>query len=182
MVHNSNTMTSGFTLPRTTRALVVEEFGAVDKSLKIKDVPTPTPAAGYAIIKVKAFGVNHAEMHMRRGEWAESMPIIGIEFAGIVVSSIADSVSPALAPGTPVVTLMDGLGRTINGSYTEYTEYIGRTINGSYTEYTEYTATPLSNVVPVPRATVDALGWARLAVLPETYATAWTCVFHNLDV
>ena len=24
--------------------------------------------------------------------------------------------------------------------------------------------------------------WAELAAIPETYATAWTCLFRNLDV
>ncbi|KAJ6555202.1 GroES-like protein [Mycena vulgaris] len=155
------------TLPSTMRAIVVEEFGAVEKSLKLKtDVPTPAPRPGYAIIKVKAFGVNHAEMHMRRGEWAESMPIIGIECAGVVVSSapLPGSPEPALAPGTPVVTLMGGLGRTLDGSYAEYT------------------AARLSNVVPIPHARVAEVGWARLGALPETYATAWTCLFRNLDL
>jgi hypothetical protein len=30
----------------------------------------PEPRAGHAVIQVKAFGINHAEMHMRKGEWA----------------------------------------------------------------------------------------------------------------
>jgi NADPH:quinone reductase-like Zn-dependent oxidoreductase len=52
---------------------------------------------------------------------------------------------------------------------------LGRTINGSYAEYTR---APVSNV-----ALIDAdLPWAELAAIPETYATAWTCVFRNLDL
>ncbi|KAJ7292871.1 GroES-like protein [Mycena rebaudengoi] len=158
---------TSITLPSTMRAIVLEQFGAVEDSLVLKDVSTPTPTPGYAILKVKAFGINHAEMHMRRGEWAESMPIIGIECVGIVVSSLAATTSPGgpvLEPGTPVVTLMGGLGRKINGSYAEYT------------------SAPLSNIVPIPRALVAKLGWARLGALPETYATAWTCLFRNLEV
>ncbi|KAJ7905268.1 GroES-like protein [Mycena olivaceomarginata] len=127
------------------RAIVLERFGSPEDSLKLKDVPTPAPTPGHAIIKVKAFGINHAEMHMRRGEWAEYMPIIGIECVGVIVSSLPATASsgPALEPGTPVVTLMGGLGRTINGSYAEYT------------------CAPLTNI---------------------TYATAWTCLFRNLDL
>ncbi|KAJ6547335.1 hypothetical protein B0H19DRAFT_1165091 [Mycena capillaripes] len=157
---------SSTTLPATMRAIVLECFGPPEKSLKLKDVPTPAPTPGYAIIKVKAFGINHAEMHMRRGEWAESMPIIGIECVGVIVSSLPPTAysGPVLEPGTPVVTLMGGLGRTINGSYAEYT------------------SAPLTNTVPIPPALVAKLGWARLSALPETYATAWTCLFRNLDV
>ncbi|KAF7338506.1 Alcohol dehydrogenase zinc-binding domain protein [Mycena venus] len=154
------------TLPDTMRAIVLEQFGSPEESFKLKNVPTPTPTPGYAIIKVKAFGINHAEMHMRRGEWAEFMPIIGIECVGIIVSSLpaTSSSGAALEPGTPVVTLMGGLGRTINGSYAEYT------------------AAPLTNIVPIPPTLVAQLGWARLGALPETYATAWTCLFRNLDL
>ncbi|KAJ7474750.1 GroES-like protein [Mycena latifolia] len=155
---------SSTSLPSTMHAIVLEEFGAVEKALKLKDVPTPPPREGYAIIKVKAFGVNHAEMHMRRGEWAESMPIIGIECVGVVVSALPLPGGPTFAPGTPIVTLMGGLGRTINGSYAEYT------------------SARLNNIVPIPHDLVAKVGWARLAALPETYATAWTCLFRNLDI
>ncbi|KAJ7273484.1 hypothetical protein B0H12DRAFT_494373 [Mycena haematopus] len=153
-------------LPATMRAIVLEQFGSPEESLQLKNVPTPSPTPGYAIIKVKAFGVNHAEMHMRRGEWAEYMPIIGIECVGVIVSSLppTTALGPALEWGTPVVTLMGGLGRTINGSYAEYT------------------SAPLTNIVPIPHTLVAKLGWARLAALPETYATAWTCLFRNLDL
>ena len=52
---------------------------------------------------------------------------------------------------------------------------LGRTINGSYAEYTR---APVSNV-----ALIDAdLPWAGLAAIPETYATAWTCLFRNLEI
>jgi NADPH:quinone reductase-like Zn-dependent oxidoreductase len=52
---------------------------------------------------------------------------------------------------------------------------LGRTINGSYAEYTR---APASNV-----ALIDSnLSWAELAALPETYATAWTCLFRNLEI
>ncbi|KAJ6513900.1 GroES-like protein [Mycena vitilis] len=150
------------TLPATMRAIVLEQFGPPEKSLKMKDIPTPTPTPGYAIIKVKAFGINHAEIHMRRGEWAEFMPVIGIECVGVIHSSLPTTAG--LEPGTPVATLMGGLGRTINGSYAEYT------------------SAPLTNILPIPRALVAKLGWARLGALPETYATSWTCLFRNLDI
>jgi NADPH:quinone reductase len=50
---------------------------------------------------------------------------------------------------------------------------LGRTINGSYAEYTR---APVANVALIE---VD-LPWAELAAIPETYATAWTCLFRNL--
>jgi NADPH2:quinone reductase len=52
---------------------------------------------------------------------------------------------------------------------------LGRTINGSYAEYTR---APVSNVALIE----SDLPWAELAVIPETYATAWTCLFRNLEI
>lgn len=68
----------------TMKAVLSSKFGPV-KNLVIKDVPKPSATIpGTALIRVKTFGINHAEMHMRRGEWAESMPISGFECVGII--------------------------------------------------------------------------------------------------
>jgi NADPH:quinone reductase len=67
------------------RAIVLEKFGGLD-SLVYRDIPEPEPKAGHVVIQIKAFGINHAEMHMRRGEWAEAAEVIGIECVGLVKS------------------------------------------------------------------------------------------------
>src|SRR6201987_2564602 len=137
------------------RAIVIDGFGSVEH-LVIKEIPEPEPKPGHAVIKVMAFGINHAEMHMRRGEWAEAAPVSGIECVGIVKSCPGGE----FPVGAKVAALMGGLGRTINGSYAEYTR------------------APVSNV-----ALIEAdLPWAELATIPETYATAWTCLFRNLEI
>lgn len=137
------------------RAIVLEKFGGLD-SLVYREIPEPEPKAGYVVIEIKAFGINHAEMHMRRGEWAEAAKVSGIECVGIVRSCPGGE----FPVGAKVAALMGGLGRTINGSYAEYTR------------------APVSNV-----ALIDAdLPWADLAAIPETYATAWTCLFRNLEI
>jgi len=97
------------------RAIVLEKFGGLD-SLVYKDSPEPEPKAGHVVIQIKAFGLNHAELHMRRGEWAEAAPVSGIECVGLVKSSPGGE----FPVGTKVAALMGGLGRTINGSYAEY--------------------------------------------------------------
>jgi NADPH2:quinone reductase len=137
------------------RAIVLEKFGGLD-SLVYKDIPEPEPMQGHVVIEIKAFGINHAEMHMRRGEWAEAAPVSGIECVGIVKSCPGGE----FPVGAKVAALMGGLGRTINGSYAQYTR------------------APVSNV-----ALIEAdLSWAELAAIPETYATAWTCLFRNLEI
>ena len=92
------------------RAIVLEKFGGLD-SLVYKDIPEPEPKAGHVVIEIKAFGINHAEMHMRRGEWAEAAPVSGIECVGLVNSCPGGE----LPGGAKVAALMGGLGRTING-------------------------------------------------------------------
>jgi NADPH2:quinone reductase len=137
------------------RAIVLEKFGGLD-SLVYKEVPEPEPKAGHVVIEIKAFGINHAEEHMRRGEWAEAAPIIGIECVGVVKSCPGGE----FQVGAKVAALMGGLGRTINGSYAEYTR------------------ASVSNVALIE----SDLPWAELAAIPETYATAWTCLFRNLEI
>jgi NADPH2:quinone reductase len=139
----------------TMRAIILKEFGGVD-SLVYTDIPKPLPKDGEVVIKVQGFGINHAELHMRRGEWAEAAEVSGIECVGIV-----DSCPGGEFPlGAKVAALMGGLGRTINGSYAEYTRV--RAAN-------------------VARIESD-LPWSDLAALPETYAVAWTCLFRNLNL
>src|SRR5580700_1086814 len=137
------------------RAIVLEKFGGLD-SLVFKEIPEPEAKPGHVVIEIKAFGINHAEMHMRRGEWAEAAPVSGIECVGIV-KSCPGGEFPA---GAKVTALMGGLGRTINGSYAEYTR------------------APVLNVALIG----SELSWAELAAIPETYATAWTCLFRNLEI
>jgi NADPH2:quinone reductase len=137
------------------RAIVLEKFGGLD-SLVYKEIPDPEPRAGHVVIEIKAFGINHAEMHMRRGEWAEAAKVIGIECVGLVKSCPGGE----FPIGAKVAALMGGLGRTINGSYAEYTRVRA------------------SNVALIE----SDLPWAELAAIPETYATAWTCLFRNLEI
>ena len=137
------------------RAIVITEPGGPEV-LQIQDVDDPVPGDGEVLIRVKAFGVNHAETHMRKGEWPEATPISGIEAVGTVV----EDPSGALAEGQQVLTIMGGLGRVRNGSYAEYT------------------AAPATNVVAID----SELDWTELAAIPESYATAWITLTDNLGL
>ncbi|OMC11141.1 alcohol dehydrogenase [Mycolicibacter heraklionensis] len=139
----------------TMRAIVLDGFGGLDV-LTYTDIPKPRPKDGEVVIRVKGFGINHAEMHMRRGEWAEAAEVSGIECVGIV-----DACPGGEFPiGAKVAALMGGLGRTVNGSYAQFTRVRA------------------GNVALIE----SELPWDQLAALPETYATAWTCLFRNLDL
>lgn len=137
------------------RAIVITRSGGPDV-LTIEPRPDPVPQAGQVLIEVKAFGLNHAEMHMREGKWPQATEISGIECAG----RVRFDPDGRLALGQKVVAFMGGMGRTLNGSYAELT------------------CVPASNVIPID----TGLGWEVLAAIPESYATAWAALFGNLEL
>lgn len=137
------------------KAIVRKHYGGPEV-LELREVPLPPTPDGMVLIKVRAFGLNRAELYMRRGEWGDVAAISGIECAG----TVALDPRGVLAQGQQVLACMGGMGRGINGSYAEYV------------------AVPASNVAPV-HSTLD---WVSLALLPESYAVAWTCLHRNLSL
>jgi NADPH:quinone reductase-like Zn-dependent oxidoreductase len=135
------------------QAIVIQKYGGPEQ-LIMKEIPDPQPASGQVVIEVKAFGLNHAEIYFRKGEWGEVAKVSGIECVGLVKSDPAGH----LREGQKVAALMGGMGRTFNGSYAQLTRV------------------PAANVVPIE----SNLSWAELAAIPESYATAWTCLNRNL--
>jgi len=137
------------------KAIVITAPGGPEV-LAVRDLPDPVPADGEILIRVRAFGLNHADAYMRSGAWGKVAQVPGIECAGTVAADPAGR----LAVGTPVVAILGGMGRTRNGSYAELV------------------TVPAPNVVPV-RTSLD---WTSLVAIPEVYATAWSALFGNLDL
>jgi NADPH2:quinone reductase len=136
-------------------AVVISKFGGPEV-LQHQRVIKPTPTHGEVLIKVKAFGLNHAEMHMRKGEWDEWDPITGLECVGIVDACPSGEV----VVGSKVIGVMGGIGRNRPGGYGEFVNV------------------PVSNVIPIE----TTLPWDQLAALPETYCTAYSCIFTVLGI
>jgi NADPH:quinone reductase len=139
----------------TMDAIIIPRFGGPEV-LEYSKVPKPTPQNGEVLIRVKAFGVNHAEMHMRKGEWDEWNPISGLECVGIVEACPGGEVQV----GSTVAGVMGGMGRSRPGGYGEFVNV------------------PVANVIPLK----TELPWEQLAALPEVYSTAWSCLFTVLDL
>ncbi len=137
------------------RAWVIQQYGGPEQ-LKLQELPVPQPADTEVLIKVRAFGINRAEIYFRKGLWGDVARVSGIECVGEVVLDPSGS----LEPGSKVAAFMGGMGRTRDGSYAEYVSALR------------------TNVVPL---TTD-LPWPELAALPETYATAWSCLFEVLQL
>ncbi|MFZ6775761.1 zinc-binding dehydrogenase [Undibacterium sp. Ji83W] len=137
------------------RAIIIKQYGGAEQ-LDIQELPIPAPNPGQVLIQVKAFGLNRAELYMRQGSWGDVARVSGIECAGVIV----EDPSGRWLQDQKVIALMGGMGRSINGSYAEYT------------------CVPTSNVVAVE----TGMSWENLAALPESYATAWSCLHGNLGI
>lgn len=100
------------------RAVVLEAPGPVE-ALQLRDLPVPTPAPGWVLVRVAAFGVNRSELVTRLGlaEGVTFPRVLGIEATGVVVECPGGE----LEPGQQVAAMMGGMGRQYDGGYADYT-------------------------------------------------------------
>ena len=131
------------------KAVVVYKPGGPEQ-LVYTDVPRPALKAGWSLVRVRAFGVNHSEIFTRQGlSPSVSFPrILGIECVG-TVEETTDAVR--LPAGQRVASLMGEMGRAFDGGYAEYV------------------LLPNEQIYPVQ----SELPWKILAAIPETYYTAF---------
>ena len=131
------------------KAVVVYKPGGPEQ-LVYTDVPRPALKAGWSLVRVRAFGVNHSEIFTRQGlSPSVSFPrILGIECVG-TVEETTDAVR--LPARQRVVSLMGEMGRVFDGGYAEYV------------------LLPNEQIYPVQ----SELPWEILAAIPETYYTAF---------
>ena len=139
------------------RAAVIHVAGGPD-ALQVIDVPIPTPKPDEVLIRIRARGLNRAEMFTRQGHSPSvKFPrIIGIECVG----TVASCPSGTFAEGDTVATCMGGIGREFDGSYGEYT------------------AVPVKQVLKME----TGLNWKTLGALPEMLQTAWGSLFVSLQL
>lgn len=113
----------------------------------IEDRPVPIPQKGQVLVRVKAFGLNRAEVMTRKGYSPNvKFPrILGIECAGEIVTDPEEQ----FTPGQKVVAVMGDMGRAYDGSYAEYT------------------VLPKAIITPI----ASTLPWSILGAVPEMYHT-----------
>jgi len=133
------------------KAAVVHQAGGPE-ALKIhNDWPVPQPKDDQVLIRIRAFGLNRAELFTRRGDSGPAVVfprVIGIECVGEVLE-----VGPGvmgLQPGQRVAALMGGMGRSYDGSYAEMT------------------CVPRTSVFQID----SQLPWEILGALPEMFQTS----------
>lgn len=119
--------------------------------LEVVRRPAPQPGPGEVLVRVRAAGVNRADLLQRRGRYPapEGAPadVPGLEFAGEVER--AGEGVPAVSVGDRVMGLLPGGG------------------------YAERVAVPAGLLLPVP----EALGWAEAGAVPEVFLTAFDALF-----
>jgi NADPH:quinone reductase len=94
------------------KAVFVEQPGGPE-NLKYADIPKPSPAAGQALVKIAAAGVNFIDVYFRIGLYPAPPPIVlGNEGAGTVEAVGPDVTN--VRPGDRVAYAMT------RGSYAEY--------------------------------------------------------------
>ena len=131
------------------KAVVVHEPGGPEV-LHVEERPIPQPRPGWIVVRVRAFGLNRAELVTRSGGSGDAVSfprVLGIECAGEVVEALDSD----LQPGQRVLAAMGGMGRDYDGGYQQYA------------------LLPATQVIPV----TSTLDWPQLGAIPESFGTAW---------
>jgi NADPH2:quinone reductase len=95
------------------KAIRVHVHGGVE-ALRWEDIPQPSAAAGQAVVKIAAAGVNFMDVYQRTGQYkVPALPFtLGQEAAGVVT---------AVGPGVTDVRVGDRVAYTsVQGAYAEY--------------------------------------------------------------
>ncbi|HEY7530951.1 MAG TPA: NAD(P)H-quinone oxidoreductase [Gemmatimonadota bacterium] len=131
------------------KAIVVPNPGGPEQ-LVLDEVPDPRPGADDVLVRVRAVGVNRADVLQRQGRYPPppgASPVLGLEIAGVV-----EGAGPGAGPwsrGDRVFGLLAGGG------------------------YAERAALPGTLAMRIP----DPLSFEEAAAVPEVFLTAWQTLF-----
>jgi NADPH:quinone reductase-like Zn-dependent oxidoreductase len=127
------------------RAIVTTRNGGVD-ALKVETRPDPVPGPGEVLIRVKASGLNFADILARQGLYPDAPPkpcVLGYEVSGIVESVGAGGDKSLIGKAVFALTHFGGQA--------------------------ELVAVPLAQVFEKP----EQLTFEQCAAIPVNYLTAW---------
>ncbi|HLG20548.1 MAG TPA: zinc-binding dehydrogenase [Bdellovibrionota bacterium] len=146
------------------------------------DLPDPVPGPGQAVVRLKAAGINHIDIHIRRGIPGMKTPlphIPGCDGSGIVdavgagVTNVEAGQRVTINPGTSCgVCEQCGAGEK---SLCHRYQILGEHGNGTYAEKI---AIPAVNALPIP----DSVSFETAAAAPLAYLTAWSMVVSKARV
>lgn len=153
-------------------AVVFDRFGGPEV-LEPRQLPDPLAGAGEVVLRVRACGINHLDLWVRRGlpGLEPEMPhVLGSDVVGEVIEAGAEVASPR--PGERVwvhPTLSCGecpACRAGDDNLCRQYDVLGRRRNGGYAERV---AVPAANCLPYP----GELPWEQAAAMPLVFLTAW---------
>jgi len=155
------------------KAVIVREHGGFDKLL-LEDLPTPQIRPDEVLVRVKASGINHLDLWVRKGVAGHKFPlpmILGTDVAGEVAqvgslvknAKIGDRV--AVMPGFADPTSEQALAGQIHLAR-DYGIF-GETRNGGCAEFMD---APAVNLMPMP----DWMSFTDAAACPLVFLTAYT--------
>ncbi len=138
-------------MPDSMRVIKVASPGGPE-TLVLATAPVPRPGTGEVLIRVKAAGINHADLLQRQGHYPPppgASPILGMEVSGHI-TELGPGYSGRLQVGDEVLALVAGGG------------------------YAEYCAAPAGQCLPIPQG----ISLTEAAAIPEAAITVWANLFE----
>ncbi len=134
------------------KAMRAAQFGGPE-NLRFEDAPEPALRDAHVLIRVKATGINPADLVRMSGRYPQRLPLPYI-------------------PGTDVAGEVEAIASDV--AHVQVGDRVfGRSINGG--GYAEKTCLPAHETIPLP----DNLSFAEGAAIPVPFYTAYVAVHHK---
>jgi NADPH:quinone reductase-like Zn-dependent oxidoreductase len=154
------------------KAILLTSHGGPD-ALRPADVPDPQPLPGEALVRVRACGLNHIDLWLRKGIPGQGVAfphILGCDIAGEIASlptpvdGLAEGQRVMLSPGTSCGRCL----RCLSGDDNACRRYrvLGVHLPGGYAEWVR---TPVANLIPIP----EKISFDEAAAFPLVFLAAW---------
>jgi NADPH:quinone reductase-like Zn-dependent oxidoreductase len=160
------------------KAVYFTEHGGID-NLIYGELPDPVPTGNEVLVRVRACGINHADVWVRRG-----LPFLQVRLPHILGGDVAGEVIAVGSPGCAVPigsrVVLDYLvscgrcQRCLSGedNLCPQLQVLGEELPGGYAELVKV---PVENVVPLPAG----VEWVAAACVPAVFTTAWNMLFDQ---
>ena len=137
------------------QAMRLAEFGSPE-NLRLEEAPDPELREGHVVIRVKATGINPADLVRMSGKYPQPLPLPYI-------------------PGTDVAGEVEAIGAGV-GHVRVGERVFGRSLNGG--GYAEKACLPTNETFPLP----TNLSFAEGAAIPVPFYTAYVALHHKAQL
>jgi zinc-binding alcohol dehydrogenase/oxidoreductase len=150
------------------------QFTAVNQ-LALAEIPAPVPAAGEAVVALRAAALNHRDLWIKLGQYAGlKFPCIpGSDGAG-VVEAVGPGADAAWVGSEVVINPSFGWGADARAQGADFS-ILGLPRDGTLADKI---SVPVAQLAPKPAH----LSWTQAAALPLAGLTAWRALFARAQV